>query len=96
VTVSAKGLQVRWVVVPSVTVFVVYIKLADVYWYESTLLTFCAFVLGVWIDTVVIGSLPYCATAVPARELVLFISQLDLSGATNRARGSAFCLVMVS
>ena len=74
----------------------VYIKLTDVYWYEPTLLTFCAFVLGVWIDAVVIGSLPYCATAVPTRELVLLISQLDLSGATNRARGSAFFFVMVS
>jgi hypothetical protein len=67
-----------------------------VYWHITTLLTYCAFVLGVWIDAVVIGSLPYCATAVPTRELVLLISQLDLSGATDRADGSAFCLVMVS
>jgi hypothetical protein len=74
VTVSAKSLQVRWVIVPSVAVFVVYIKLTDVYWYEPTLLTFCAFVLSVWIDAVVIGSLPYCATAVPAREWIGFIS----------------------
>jgi hypothetical protein len=75
---------------------VVNIELADVYWYEPTLLTLCAFVLGVWIDAVVIGSLPYCATAVPASQWILFISQLNLSGATNRARGSAFLLVMVS
>jgi len=75
---------------------VVNIELADVYWYETTLLTLCAFVLGVWIDAVVIGSLPYCATAVPAREWIGFVSQLNLSGATNRARGSAFLLVMVS
>jgi hypothetical protein len=75
---------------------VVYIKLTDVYWYEPTLLTFCAFVLGVWIDAVVIGSLPYCATAVPTSQWILFISQFDLSGATNRARGSAFFFVMVS
>jgi len=75
---------------------VVYIKLADVDWYEPTLLTLCAFVLGIWIDAVVIGSLPYSATAVPASQWILFISQLNLSGATNRARGSAFLLVMVS
>ena len=72
------------------------VELANVYWYEPTLLTLCAFVLGVWIDAVVIGSLPYCATAVPASKWILFISQLNLSGATNRARGSAFLLVMVS
>ena len=51
---------------------------------------------SIWIDAVVIGSLPYCATAVPTREWILFISQLDLSGATNRARGSAFFFVMVT
>lgn len=72
--VSAKSLKVRWVVVPTITVFVVYIKLASVYWYEPTLLTFCAFMSSVWIDAVVIGSLPYCATAVPAGEWILFIS----------------------
>jgi hypothetical protein len=72
------------------------VELTDVYWYKPTLLTLCAFVLGIWIDAVVIGSLPYCATAVPASQWILFISQLNLSGATNRARGSAFLLVMVS
>jgi hypothetical protein len=72
--VSAKSLKVCWVVVPTVTVFVVYIKLACVYWYEPTLLTFCTFMSSVWIDAVVIGSLPYCATAVPAGEWILFIS----------------------
>ena len=85
-----------WLIIPTVTVFVVYIKLTDVYWYEPTLLTFCAFVLGVWIDAVVIGSLPYCATSVSTSKRVLLISQLDLSGTTDRADGSAFCLVMVS
>jgi hypothetical protein len=74
VAVSAKSLKVRWVVVPTVTVFVVYVELASVYWYEPTLLTFCAFMSSVWIDAVVIGSLPYCATAVPAGEWILFIS----------------------
>jgi hypothetical protein len=63
-----------WHIIPPVTVYVVYIKLTDVYWYEPTLLTFCAFVLGVWIDAVVIGSLPYCATAIPTREWVVLVS----------------------
>jgi hypothetical protein len=74
VAVSTQGLQVRWVIVPTVTVFVVNVELASVYWYESTLLTFCAFMSSVWIDAVVIGSLPYCATAVPVGEWILFIS----------------------
>jgi hypothetical protein len=63
-----------WLIIPPVAVFVVNVELADVYWDEPTLLTFCAFVLGIWIDAVVIGSLPYCATAVSTRELVLLIS----------------------
>ena len=66
------------------------------YWHITTLLTYCAFVLGIWVDAVVIGSLPYCATAVPTREWILLISQLEFSGATNRARGSAFFFVIVS
>lgn len=73
-TVSAQSLQVRWVIVPPVTVFVVNVELANVYWYEPTLLTLCAFVLGVWIDAVVIGSLPYCATAIPTRQGIVLIS----------------------
>jgi hypothetical protein len=85
-----------WLIIPPVTVFVVYIKLTDVYWYESTLLTLCAFMSSVWIlvvdDVAFIDSL----TSVPTREWISFISQLDLSGATNRARGSAFFFVIVS
>jgi hypothetical protein len=51
---------------------------------------------SVWIDAVVIGSLPYCATAVSTREGILFISQLHLGWTTDGADGSAFCLVMFS
>jgi hypothetical protein len=51
---------------------------------------------SVWIlvvdDVAFIDSL----TSVPTREWISFISQLDLSGATNRARGSAFFFVIVS
>jgi hypothetical protein len=75
---------------------VVYIKLTDVYWYEPTLLTFCTFMSSVWIlvvdDVAFVDSL----ASIPASKWILFISQLDLSGATNRARGSAFFFVMFS
>lgn len=38
VAVSTQGLQVGWVIVKAVTVYVVYIQLANVYWFEVTLL----------------------------------------------------------
>jgi len=38
VAVSTQGLQVGWVIVEAVTVYVVYIQLRDVYWLEVTLL----------------------------------------------------------
>ena len=42
--VSTEGLQVGWVIVKAVTVYVVYVQLADVYWME---VTFLAVVLAV-------------------------------------------------
>jgi hypothetical protein len=36
--VSTQGLQVGWVIVKAVTVYVVYVQLADVYWLKVTLL----------------------------------------------------------
>ena len=72
--VSAQSLQIVWLIIPPVTVFVVYIKLADVYWYEPTLLTFCAFMSSVWIlvvnDVAFVDSL----ASVSTRERVSFIS----------------------
>ena len=38
VAVSTQGLQVGWVIVKTITVYVVYIQLADMYWLEVTLL----------------------------------------------------------
>jgi len=38
VAVSTQGLQVGWVIVKAVTVYVVYIQLTDVYWPEVALL----------------------------------------------------------
>ena len=35
---STEGLQVGWVIVKAVTVYVVYVQLTDVYWLEVTLL----------------------------------------------------------
>ena len=37
--VSTEGLQVGWVIVKAITVYVVYVQLANVYWSEVTLLT---------------------------------------------------------
>ena len=36
--VSTEGLQVGWVIVKAITVYVVYVQLTDVYWLEVTLL----------------------------------------------------------
>ena len=63
-----------WFIIPTVTVFVVYIELRDVYWYEPTLLTFCAFMSSVWIDAVVVVTLPNCTAAIPTRERIVLIS----------------------
>jgi hypothetical protein len=38
VAVSTEGLKVGWVIVKAVTVYVVYIQLADVHWLEVTVL----------------------------------------------------------
>ena len=39
VAVSTQGLQVGWVVIKAVTVYVVYIQLTNMYWLEGTMLT---------------------------------------------------------
>jgi len=39
VAVSTEGLKVGWVIVKAITVYVVYIQLADVYWFEVTVFT---------------------------------------------------------
>ena len=38
VAVSTEGLQVGWIIIKAVTVYVVYIQLADVYWLEVAFL----------------------------------------------------------
>jgi hypothetical protein len=63
-----------WLIIPTVTVFVVYIKLTDVYWYESTLLTFSTFMSSVWIlvvdDVAFVDSL----ASIPTGKWIGFIS----------------------
>jgi hypothetical protein len=44
------------------------------FWYEPTLLTFCAFMSSVRIDSVVVVTLPDCTAAVSTGEWILFIS----------------------
>jgi len=39
VAVSTEGLKVGWVIVKAITVYVVYIQLADMYWLKGTVLT---------------------------------------------------------
>jgi len=39
VAVSTEGLKVGWVIIKAITVYVVYIQLADVYWLKGTVLT---------------------------------------------------------
>ena len=36
--VSTEGLKVGWVIIKAVTVYVVYVQLTNVYWFEVTLL----------------------------------------------------------
>jgi hypothetical protein len=74
VAVSTQGLQVSRVIVKAVTVYVVYIKLRDVFWYEPTLLTFCAFMSNVWIDGVVVVNLPYGTASISTSQWSGFIS----------------------
>ena len=39
VAVRTEGLKVGWVIVKAITVYVVYIQLADMYWLKGTVLT---------------------------------------------------------
>jgi len=39
VAVSTEGLQIGWVIVKAITVYMVYIQLADVYWLKGTVFT---------------------------------------------------------
>ncbi len=49
VAVSTQGLKVGWVIVKAVTVYVVYVQLADVYWLEVAVLAVVLLVDCVWV-----------------------------------------------
>jgi hypothetical protein len=49
VAVSTESLQVRWVVVPTITVYVVYVKLTAVFRNESAMQAGIFLVQGVWV-----------------------------------------------
>ena len=51
---------------------------------------------NVWIDSVVVVTLPDSATSVSTSKRVVLISQFNLCWATNRARGSAFFFVIAT
>lgn len=48
VAVSTEGLQVGWVIVKAITVYMVYVQLRDVYWLEVTVFTVVLTVCVVW------------------------------------------------
>ena len=49
VAVSTQGLKVGWVIVKAVTVYVVYVRLTDVYWFELAVLAVVLLVDCVWV-----------------------------------------------
>jgi len=67
VAVSTKGLQISGVIVPTVTVYVVYIKLAAMFRYKTTMQAGILFVYCIWIlvllDVSFIDSLAAKATS---------------------------------
>jgi hypothetical protein len=49
VAVSTQGLQIGWVVVPTITVYVVYIKLTSMFRYKATMQAGVFLVNGIWV-----------------------------------------------
>jgi hypothetical protein len=49
VAVSTKGLQIGWVVIPTVTVYVVYVELASMFRYKAAVQAGIFLVNGIWI-----------------------------------------------
>lgn len=84
VAVSTQGLKVGWVIVKAVTVYVVYVQLADVYWLEVTLLAVILFVDCVRIDRLVMALLVDSLALVPAAQGDgVFVSKFDFNKATD-------------
>jgi len=84
VAVSAKRLQVGWVIVPTITVYVVYVQLADVYWLEVTMLAVVLLVDCVWVGVLHNGFLVDSLTLVASTEGCCFgVSKFDFGRATD-------------
>jgi hypothetical protein len=84
VAVSTKSLQVRWVIVPPVTVYVVHIKLAGMHWVEPALLAVVLLMDCVWGDKFVIGFLIDCLALVFTVEANPFgVPHFDFSRTTD-------------
>jgi hypothetical protein len=94
VAVSTQGLQISRVIVPAVTVYVVYIQLTAMSRNKPAMLTGILLVYGVWIlvllDVSFINSL---ATIATSGSCVLFIADLYLGWTTNRADCSAIYFI---
>jgi hypothetical protein len=84
VAVSTKSLQVRWVIVPPISVYVVHIELAGMNWVEPALLADILLVDCVWGDKFVVGFLIDCLALVFTFKANPFrVPHLDFSRATN-------------
>lgn len=92
--VSTESLQVGRVVVPSITVYVVHIKLTGMHWSEVTVLAVVFFVNCVWVLQLVLALLVDCLALVSCAEvLAFFISQFNFSRATDFTDASPICLI---
>jgi len=97
VAVGTQGLQISRVVVPTITVYVVYIQLTAMFRKKPAMLTGILLVDGIWIlvllDVSFINSLAAIATS---GSCVLFIADLYLGWTTNRADCSAIYFIYLS
>jgi hypothetical protein len=97
VAVSTQGLQISRIVVPIVSVYVVYVELAAVFRNKSAMQAGVLLVDGIWIlvllDVSFINSL---ATIATSGSCVLFIADLYLGWTTNRADCSAIYFIYLS
>ena len=82
--VSAERLQVGRVVVPPVTVYVVYVQLADMYWLKVAVLAVVLLVDCVWVGVLVNGFLVDSLALVASTEGCCFgVSKFDFGRATD-------------
>ena len=83
VAVSTEGLQVGWVIIKAITVYVVYIQLADMYWLKGTVFAVVFLIHRIRIDRFVMVSFIDRLAFISTSDWFFLISYLNLSGATN-------------